>query len=120
MGWQLSADVELLQDNLWWLWLTVENCDSRCEQALKNLKATHILLNKEAERVRVAFSSAGQTAPAATELFGSTRPIEQCLKAFTLLTLWGIWFFLPNRNAPRTYFARPKTTAKGIPNWLTL
>lgn len=66
LGWQLDSDVELLQDNLWWLWLTVENCDSQCEQALKNLKATHILLNKEADRVRVAFSSAGKTTPGTT------------------------------------------------------
>ena len=53
LGWQFQSDLELLQDNLWWLWLTVDNCDSGCELALKNLKATHILLNKEAERLRV-------------------------------------------------------------------
>ena len=101
LGWQLSADVELLQDNLWWLWLTVENCDSRCEQALKNLKATHILLNKEAERVRVAFSSAGQTAPATTGIIRvNTTDRAMSDGIYIIDPLGNLVFFYPTETPP--------------------
>ena len=101
LGWQLSADVELLQDNLWWLWLTVENCDSRCEQALKNLKATHILLNKEAERVRVAFSSSGQTAPATTGIIRvNTTDRAMSEGIYIIDPLGNLVFFYPTETPP--------------------
>ena len=40
-----------------WLWTVTENCAEDCAKALKNLQATHILLNREAKRVRRAFSN---------------------------------------------------------------
>ena len=36
----------------WWLWTVADQCDGVCAQALQKLRATHILLNKEAKRVR--------------------------------------------------------------------
>ena len=112
--------LNFLQDNLWWLWLTVENCDSRCEQALKNLKATHILLNKEAERVRVAFSALVKTTPGATGIVRvkvTNRAMSDGI--YIIDPLGNLVFYYPTETPPERYFARPKTTAKGVPNWLT-
>ena len=96
LGWQFQSDLELLQDNLWWLWLTVDNCDAGCEQALKSLKATHILLNKEAERVRVAYSSADQVAPGTSGVI-RVRPTQRDMPVgiYIIDPLGNLVFFYP-------------------------
>ena len=102
LGWQLPADVELLQDNLWWLWLTVENCAAPCEQALKNLKATHILLNKEAERVRVGFSSVAAAAPSIqgiVSVSATGRPMPNGI--YIIDPLGNLVFFYPTETPPK-------------------
>ena len=96
LGWQFQSDLELLQDNLWWLWLTVDNCDSECELALKNLKATHILLNKEAERLRVAYSSIDETSPGIEGVI-RVRPTERDMPfgIYIIDPLGNLVFFYP-------------------------
>jgi hypothetical protein len=43
----------------WWLWvLTASPCGAECEQALQQLRQLHILLNKDAGRVRRALVTA--------------------------------------------------------------
>jgi len=44
----------------WWLWvLTTAECSGQCEQALHQLRQLHILLNKDATRVRRALVTDG-------------------------------------------------------------
>jgi hypothetical protein len=101
LGWQLQSDVELLQDNLWWLWLTAENCNPQCAQALKNLKATHILLNKEAERVRVAFSSVGRSTPTPSGVI-RVEPTNRDMPdgIYIIDPLGNLVFFYPTETPP--------------------
>ncbi len=43
----------------WWLWVNVDtSCDAECEHALHQLRQLHVLLNKEAPRVRRALVTA--------------------------------------------------------------
>ena len=50
----------------WRLWVVADNqCDLRCGQMVKDLRALHILLNKEAGRVRRGLTLNGQDSAAA-------------------------------------------------------
>ncbi|MFT7650944.1 MAG: hypothetical protein ACI9ON_002827 [Limisphaerales bacterium] len=50
----------------WRLWVVADNqCDLRCGQKVKDLRALHILLNKEADRVRRGITLNGQDSAAA-------------------------------------------------------
>lgn len=57
IGWQDSKGIKVPTSSDWWLWTVTENCTEDCAKALKNLQATHILLNREAKRVRRGFSN---------------------------------------------------------------
>ena len=35
----------------WWLWLSVERCETPCVETLEALRATHVLLNRDADRL---------------------------------------------------------------------
>ena len=48
----LHWDVPAAERNHWWLWVVAPNCDDQCEVKLREVRATHMLLNKEANRVR--------------------------------------------------------------------
>ena len=56
LGWQLSEDLADDVSGHWWLWVVAEDCQLRCQQAVKDLRALHLLLNKEADRVRRGFT----------------------------------------------------------------
>ena len=54
LGWTDADGVSQTTQGQWWLWLVTDQCLDTCQNTLKNLRATHILLNKEAKRVRRA------------------------------------------------------------------
>lgn len=51
LGWQ-SAEGAPLAPQHWWIWLNAKTCETECRQAVKDMRALHILLNREADRVR--------------------------------------------------------------------
>jgi cytochrome oxidase Cu insertion factor (SCO1/SenC/PrrC family) len=52
----------------WWLWvLTSRTCAAECEQALHRLRQLHILLNKDAGRVRRALVGVGGDEPVGSQ-----------------------------------------------------
>ena len=51
LGWQVEGD-----ERVWWLWTVNANCDDACQATAKNLEALHILLNREADRVRRGYT----------------------------------------------------------------
>ena len=63
---------------------------------MKSLKATHILLNKEAERVRVAYSSADQVAPGTSGVI-RVRPTQRDMPVgiYIIDPLGNLVFFYP-------------------------
>lgn len=40
------------QDEIWWVWVVVDQCDAHCDTALHQLRQLHVLLNKDASRLR--------------------------------------------------------------------
>jgi hypothetical protein len=57
-----EAGLALEEAGVWWLWaLTPASCGADCENALQQLRALHILLNKDAGRVRRALVMADAT-----------------------------------------------------------
>ncbi|MDH3642043.1 MAG: hypothetical protein OES38_08090 [Gammaproteobacteria bacterium] len=64
----------------WWLWvLTTAECGGECERALHQLRQLHILLNKDANRVRRALVTDGghqQPHPDYPELLRLTGSLE--------------------------------------------
>jgi hypothetical protein len=64
VGWQDENGLSVTTSGNWWLWTVANNCLEDCAKALKNLQATHILLNREAKRVKRGVSiSSGSFVP---------------------------------------------------------
>jgi len=47
LGWQVSGELRH-----WWLWTVAQDCGLQCETSAQQMRALHILLNRDAERVR--------------------------------------------------------------------
>ncbi|MEM9621577.1 MAG: hypothetical protein AAF993_08015 [Pseudomonadota bacterium] len=56
LGWQVEGKFAQDVEGHWWLWVVTDDCDAGCQQSIKDLRALHVLLNKEAERVRRGFT----------------------------------------------------------------
>ncbi len=54
LGWQVDGG----DTRNWWLWMLADDCDAACQGTVKNMRALHILLNREADRVRRGFTGA--------------------------------------------------------------
>ena len=52
LDWRSIENVPLGTSGQWWLWTVSDQCRDSCRQALQKLRAAHILLNREAKRVR--------------------------------------------------------------------
>ena len=52
LDWRSIENVPLGTSGQWWLWTVCDQCRDSCRQALQKLRAAHILLNREANRVR--------------------------------------------------------------------
>ena len=52
LGWETDDQQPLATSGQWWLWTVASQCADKCVQALQKLRAAHILLNREAKRVR--------------------------------------------------------------------
>ncbi|MEL0047621.1 MAG: hypothetical protein VW867_03170 [Gammaproteobacteria bacterium] len=52
LQWRSPDGAPLSTSSQWWLWTVADQCDEVCAEALQKLRAAHILLNKEAKRVR--------------------------------------------------------------------
>ena len=58
LQWQTEDGAVLSTSGQWWLWTVADACDGVCTQALQKLRAAHILLNKESNRVRRGITTA--------------------------------------------------------------
>ncbi len=57
-------------DEVWWLWLVEPgDCEQQCQHALSQLRQLHVLLNKDAVRIRRAFLTSAGRLPASARLF---------------------------------------------------
>lgn len=45
----------------WWLWTNAATCDAQCQTAVQKIRALHVLLNREAGRVRRGITLGGIT-----------------------------------------------------------
>jgi cytochrome oxidase Cu insertion factor (SCO1/SenC/PrrC family) len=61
LGWDIEGSGSS-STTRWWLWIVASTCDDVCRGTIKNMRALHILLNKEAGRVRRGFTGPGQEA----------------------------------------------------------
>ena len=52
LQWRIPDGSPLSTSSQWWLWTVADQCDAACVTALQKLRAAHILLNREAKRVR--------------------------------------------------------------------
>ena len=57
LDWRSIENVPLSTSGQWWLWTVSDRCPDSCQQALQKLRAAHILLNREAKRVRRGLST---------------------------------------------------------------
>lgn len=72
LGWQLSE-----QDaRHWWLWVVDRGCESGCRQMVKDLRALHILLTREAGRVRRGYTDLAGEQPELGEPYPKLQRIE--------------------------------------------
>ncbi|MEM7101037.1 MAG: hypothetical protein AAF541_22445 [Pseudomonadota bacterium] len=58
IGWRVAVPDDTQQAR-WWLWVVAKSCNRECEQKMKDIRAAHILLNKEASRVRRGYTDLG-------------------------------------------------------------
>lgn len=88
LGWQVEGDARR-----WWLWMLADDCDAACQTTVKNLRALHVLLNREADRVRRGFTGdlSGEWAQAYPDLAAVTLADRQALKQ-------GVYIVDPNGN----------------------
>ena len=101
IGWRAEDNIELLQDKLWWLWLKADQCPRTCQTAMENLKATHILLNRDAERLRIGVTTGG----------GAVAETAQLLKVAVQKTTWltgSILLILSAISFSSTRWTRPQ------------
>jgi cytochrome oxidase Cu insertion factor (SCO1/SenC/PrrC family) len=57
LDWRSTENAPLGTSGQWWLWTVSDRCPDSCQQALRKLRAAHILLNREAKRVRRGLST---------------------------------------------------------------
>jgi len=55
LGWSEASSAQA--PGTWWLWMLAGDCDTTCQGTAKNLRALHILLNREADRVKRGYST---------------------------------------------------------------
>ena len=92
IGWESENGVAVGTSGHWWLWTVAEHCAEDGAKALKNLQATHILLNREAKRVRRAFSNiSGNFIP-------EDQPDLKVIKTKNQPVPAGIYIIDPNGN----------------------
>lgn len=63
LGWSTQDGATLSTSGQWWLWTVAAQCKEACTETLKNLRATHILLNREAKRVRRGITTLSDYTP---------------------------------------------------------
>lgn len=52
LGWQV-----LPEEPGWWIWMVADQCATQCQETAANMRATHILLNREAGRVQRGYTA---------------------------------------------------------------
>jgi cytochrome oxidase Cu insertion factor (SCO1/SenC/PrrC family) len=63
-----ESGVTVTEGETWWMWVVApDGCGSGCEEALYQLRQLHVLLNKDADRVRRAIVTRGERPAAAAE-----------------------------------------------------
>ena len=92
LEWQTPERQRLVTSGQWWLWTVTDQCDEVCSQALQKLRAAHILLNREAKRVRRGVTTQQRFA------VPEDQPDLQRISAVTTNIADGIYIVDPNGN----------------------
>ena len=58
LGWEVEGQNGT--GRRWWVWTVASSCEEMCRATIKHMRAVHILLNKEAGRVRRGITTSGQ------------------------------------------------------------
>ena len=113
IGWRAEDNIELLQDNLWWLWLKTDQCARTCQTAMENLKATHILLNRDAERLRIGVTTAGGAEAETVQLLKVAVQKNDLVDGIYIIDPLGNFvFFYPMDTPPKEILADLKRLLK--------
>ena len=113
IGWRAEDNIELLQDNLWWLWLKTDQCARTCQTAMENLKATHILLNRDAERLRIGVTTAGGAEAETVQLLKVAVQKNDLVDGIYIIDPLGNFvFFYPMDTLPKEILADLKRLLK--------
>lgn len=63
-----TTGIAHVSSDVWWVWLVQdENCDAACNDILTKMRNMHVLLNKDADRLRRAWVRSAGTEDAGTE-----------------------------------------------------
>ena len=100
IGWQVDDDIELFQDNSWWIWLNTEECATTCQTALENLMATHVLLNRNADRLRIALTATNAASASAPQIPGARVERAELREGIYIIDPLGNFVFFYPVDAP--------------------
>ena len=96
VGWRLSDPT---QARNWWLWVIADTtCEAVCQQKVKDLRALHILLTKEAGRVRRGVSSLNASILEFPEAYPKLERIDLDLSRARQRLREGVYVVDPNGN----------------------
>ncbi len=95
-----DIDLQLPQEDArnWWLWIAADDCDAACLDTLDKLRALHVLLNREAGRVRRGITLAAGADDAGLAQFTELRRLSLGRAAAASGTWRGVYIIDPNGN----------------------
>ena len=56
LGWHVVHPQDSSARRTWWIWIHAQQCNQPCITSVDQMRALHILLNRESDRVRRAFT----------------------------------------------------------------
>ena len=82
----------------WWLWIAADDCDAACLETVEKLQALHVLLNREAGRLRRGITLADGADDAGLAPFTELRRLSLGPAATAAGEWRGIYIIDPNGN----------------------
>ena len=71
LGWQVEAPQEK-----WWIWMLTDQCSEDCLRAMQDLRALHVLLNRNQDRVRRGITGLTGSPAAVLEAYPNVADIR--------------------------------------------
>ena len=100
----------------WWLWIAADECDAGCLESVEKLQALHVLLNREAGRLRRGITLADGADDAGLAPFTELRRLVLGPAAAVTRDWRGIYIIDPNGNLVFRYAmdANPKDVLQDL------